>query len=455
MGQLPACSELWGYENVAGLKGMRDPYALLAVRLSATPDDIKKSFRLLAKKLHPDANKNDPKAAALFAEIKAAYDILGDEAKRKAYDRGKIDAEGNPAPETVANAISSLTLSVTGLMVAIAIFVTSQLIMRNLPPVMGNYVNSTGGAPRTGGGVSQERALAERFWFDSRLLFPQSISYVGPDTIPLGIQVDGETLGLALEISGLPSGATISKGRAIPGGGWRILAADVRNAMIYLPAGFSGEINLAVELRLFDDTVVDRGSLRLKWLQTKPIESANATPATESTANKASATAAPTDQNAIQSATNSHRDNEPIELLIGRSEKLISEGNVEAARILLQPAAEAQDARAALALGATYDPIMLAILQPHGVASDLSLALDWYKKARDYGSLEAEQRLRSLTAAFVEPKKPVVRPPIHVVVSHVVAPRAAQRPHHPIGVHVAGAAGADPELLNLPPDFIQ
>jgi hypothetical protein len=444
---------------------MRDPYALLAVPRSASADDIKKSFRRLAKKLHPDANKNDPKAAARFAEIKAAHDILGDEAKRKAYDRG------NPA---VANAISGLTLSVTGLMAAVAILVTSQLVMRYLLPVMGNYVNSAGGAPRADVGANPESTVADRFWFDTRLLFPRTISYVGPDTIPLGIQVDGETVGLALEVSGLPSGAAISKGRPISGGGWRILAADLQNAMIYLPPGFSGEINLAVELRLFDDTVVDRGSLRLKWLQTKPVESANAqtkpiepadsqtksiqsanaTAATESTANNSLATAAPMDQNAIQSATNSDRS-EPIELLIGRSEKLVSEGNVEAARTLLQPAAQARDARAALALGATYDPIMLAILKAHSASSDVSLALDWYKKARDFGSLEAEQRLSSLTAAFVEPKKHVVHPPIHVAVSHVVAPRAAQRPHRPDGVHVAGAAVADRELLTLPPDFIQ
>jgi len=432
-------------ENVAGLVGMRDPYALLAVPRSASAEDIKKSFRLLAKKVHPDTNKNNPNAAALFAEIKAAHEILRDQAKRKAYDRGKIDAEGK-----VAHAISGLTLSVTVLMVAMSILIASQLIMRGLLPLMGNEADGRAGAPRVG--ANQERALNK---IDSRLVFPQSISYVGADTIPLGIQVDGETVGLALEISGLPSGATISTGRPIPGGGWRILAADIRNAVIYLPAGFSGEINLAVELRLFDDTVVDRGSLRLKWLQTKPIESVNATAGTESTANKAAATAAATDQNVIQSATNSHRDSEPIELLIGHSEKLISEGKVEAARSLLQSAAEAQDARAALALGATFDPIMSSILQAHGVASDVSLALDWYKKARELGSLEAEQRSRSLIAAFVEPKKPVVRPPIHVLVSHVVAPRASQRPHHPNGVHVAGATVADRELLTLPPDFIQ
>ena len=75
---------------------MRDPYEVLGVDRKASAGDIKSAFRRLAKKLHPDANKNDPKAATRFAEINAAYEILGDDDKRKAFDRGEIDAEGKP-----------------------------------------------------------------------------------------------------------------------------------------------------------------------------------------------------------------------------------------------------------------------------------------------------------------------------------------------------------------------
>src|ERR687896_2403070 len=75
---------------------MRDPYEVLGVAKGANAAAIKNAFRKQAKKLHPDANKKDPKAAARFAELNAAYEILGDEDKRKAFDRGEIDAEGKP-----------------------------------------------------------------------------------------------------------------------------------------------------------------------------------------------------------------------------------------------------------------------------------------------------------------------------------------------------------------------
>jgi DnaJ-class molecular chaperone len=75
---------------------MRDPYEVLGVSKSASPEDIKKAYRKLAKKLHPDQNKKDPKAADKFAELNSAHEIVGDDEKRKQFDRGEIDAEGKP-----------------------------------------------------------------------------------------------------------------------------------------------------------------------------------------------------------------------------------------------------------------------------------------------------------------------------------------------------------------------
>jgi DnaJ-class molecular chaperone len=75
---------------------MRDPYEVLGVPRGASAAAIKSAYRKLAKKHHPDNNKNDPKSAAAFSEINSANEIIGDEDKRKQFDRGEIDAEGKP-----------------------------------------------------------------------------------------------------------------------------------------------------------------------------------------------------------------------------------------------------------------------------------------------------------------------------------------------------------------------
>lgn len=74
----------------------RDPYSVLGVSKTASDAEVKKAFRTLAKKHHPDAHGNDPKAVKKFQEISAAYEIVGDKDKRGQYDRGEIDETGAP-----------------------------------------------------------------------------------------------------------------------------------------------------------------------------------------------------------------------------------------------------------------------------------------------------------------------------------------------------------------------
>jgi DnaJ-class molecular chaperone len=73
-----------------------DPYVILGVARSSSDEDIKRAYRKLAKELHPDRNPGNSAAAERFKKITAANDILGDAEKRRKFDRGEIDASGEP-----------------------------------------------------------------------------------------------------------------------------------------------------------------------------------------------------------------------------------------------------------------------------------------------------------------------------------------------------------------------
>jgi curved DNA-binding protein CbpA len=348
---------------------MHDPYEVLDVARSATEADIKASFRRLAKQLHPDANASDPSVAARFAELNSAYEILGDKQKRKAFDRGKIDADGRLTRRGFAQARPLRPVAtVVAMVLVFAAMLT--VIIRGLRP------QSEVSATSDGREETLSRSAANEDHVDA-----QRTEQVG--------RTARSKPRIALQQSDA-SASDIADGPAA-------------NVMTNSP---------------------------------------------------------PTDQNAIHRATEATTNRGQIELLIRRSEQLISEGDVAAGRAMLQPAADAHDARAALALGATYDPIMLTILRTHGVAADVSLARDWYKKASEFGSQEAQERLGLLTSASVsgaeiarnvEPfnEKSIATPRAsnHPRMYMIRSPnRALMAPSDPNGVYVAGErVGADPD----------
>jgi TPR repeat protein len=93
-----------------------------------------------------------------------------------------------------------------------------------------------------------------------------------------------------------------------------------------------------------------------------------------------------------------HLDPDAISALLRRADALIASGDVAASRLVLRRAADAGDARAAMALAETYDPAFLEKLGVHGVVPDLAMARSWYEKARTFGSAEAPQRLETLAS---------------------------------------------------------
>ena len=93
-------------------------------------------------------------------------------------------------------------------------------------------------------------------------------------------------------------------------------------------------------------------------------------------------------------------DREEIAVLLKRGKDLIADGDLAAARLVLQRAANANDAEAALALGATYDPFVLRALKVYGFTADPVMARVWYEKARELGSAAAPRRLEMLTSGM-------------------------------------------------------
>ena len=74
---------------------MQDPYTILGVKKTTSQVDLKKTYRKLAMKLHPDQNPGDDKIAEKFKEVSAAYALLSDEKMKVRYDQGEINPDGS------------------------------------------------------------------------------------------------------------------------------------------------------------------------------------------------------------------------------------------------------------------------------------------------------------------------------------------------------------------------
>jgi hypothetical protein len=207
----------------------------------------------------------------------------------------------------------------------------------------------------------------------------------------------------ALLLSGLPVGSTISAGLPFGADNWLLSASELSNATIRPPRGFVGAIDLAVELRLADDTVADHLSLRLTWVETP--ETTTTIAAAQTTAVAAPAGTGSTDNRPRETpnsqATNvplRRLDREEIADLLKRGEEFVAAGNLGPARLALRRAAEAGDSQAAFVLATTYDPILLETRRVIGVVPDIAMARAWYEKAKEFGSTDASLRLGLLAS---------------------------------------------------------
>jgi hypothetical protein len=205
---------------------------------------------------------------------------------------------------------------------------------------------------------------------------PQLIlSQTGPraagEAFPLGLALTSAVEGASVVLDGLAPGSTVTAGRSSGADTWRIPVSDLRNAAVRPPRGFAGPMDVAVELRLADDRAVDRKLLRLEW-SAPPVQA--------------------------KGFRTRQLDQEEVADLMKRGEAFIAVGDLAAARLVLQRAAEGGDPRATMTLAGTYDPIVLEKLGVQGLASDIALARKWYERAKELGSPEALRRLEMLAS---------------------------------------------------------
>jgi len=240
------------------------------------------------------------------------------------------------------------------------------------------------------------------------------------DALPLGVHVGAPPPAAFVAINGLPAGARLTSGRRVANE-WRVPATEISGVSVIPADGFVGQVQLTAELRDGDGAALVAGTTRLSWTAPRaaavpvaPPPAAQA-PAPPPPAPRVAAVPPPAASPVVQppvavappvappvaapppQAADVVRnlDQREIQALVRRGQELLSSGDVQSARLLLQRGAEARDGRAALLLGTTYDPASLRQLGASGLA-DVAQARSWYQKARELGEPGAQRQLEAL-----------------------------------------------------------
>jgi hypothetical protein len=233
------------------------------------------------------------------------------------------------------------------------------------------------------------------------------------EPLQLGVSVDAAAPGMTVMIKSMPAGARLTAGRRVGADEWRVSAQDISHTAIIPPTDFVGEMNLPAELYTVDGATLVTTFVRLTWASVQS-DSAAAVVATRSVAAPPAAVApappqpqamAPPSQPAAAADTPQARAEPVRELspnevaaLVRRAQELVASGDLPAARMLLRRAADAQSARAAILLAKTFDPTTLRQLSTADPGPDLAQARNWYQKAKEWGSPEAQRQLDALAS---------------------------------------------------------
>jgi hypothetical protein len=220
------------------------------------------------------------------------------------------------------------------------------------------------------------------------------------ELLEFGVNVVDPAPGMAVIIKKMPPGTKLTAGTRVSASEWRVPAQDIADAVITPPTDFVGEMDLSAELRGADGATLVTAFVRLTWTA-PPVRTAVAAAAPEEPPQEAAAPPpAAADVGLPPARAEPIQDLTPNEIAssVRRAQELLARGDLSAARLQLMRAASARDPRAALLLAKTFDP---TALRQYGVGypePDLAQARNWYQRAREWGSPEAQRQIDALAS---------------------------------------------------------
>jgi hypothetical protein len=310
-------------------------------------------------------------------DVSRSKDSPGQKATAEREPSARWSATIEPPAEATHAAVPRPVIRINAARLIVAVSVVALMTMLLADPTRGpngTVPAGEGGTVVAGGTAPVPVAPVTPVAAPSPHLVVDTKPFGKGDEMPLGVSVVGPSEGAVLELTGLPSGWKLSSGRPFGADGWRLPVADLADAVFWPPQDFVGAIDVAVELRLADDTLADRQAVRREWAQRD-------TPMKE-----------------ILESSDRLLASDPVQVaeLCRRGEELLSAGDIAAARLLLERAARAGSPRAAFMLGTSYDPKVLRYLGVRGVPADVALARNWYEKAKEHGYTKVPRLIGSV-----------------------------------------------------------
>jgi hypothetical protein len=202
-----------------------------------------------------------------------------------------------------------------------------------------------------------------------------------------------------LRMRGLPASVSLTQGHAIAPGSWAVPLTGLPGLKAIVPAGVSGRSEIILQLIGVDGTTFAESRTALvvgPTMIAPPPRAAADPPPKRTSAPPAPVPVARPDRTAPRGPQLAPDERSRAEKLVAQGDRHLEQGNIGAARMFFQRAAEAGLALGAIRLAATFDPAELSRLGAQGVRPDRAEARRWYERARELGAIEADERLARL-----------------------------------------------------------